>query len=422
MSKNKLNGLSRVERVPLLYNPLTKKCYDGEKHFKATHKDINEWSVTNSFKSEYVPIKCPDEKTLEEGHADFVKQADRLKEESKGRINLYLSGTLKKASLALFFYMANAKGYVPEELTEIETEWFINCNHGQLVFVEPRYKKSMVHSYDINSMYPSLMRDVHFKIPMKQGTFTTLTQKEFATLEFFKYGIYRVKIVPPPEFVPDECEMDEEEYKKYLKYNTTRRTFRFNKNNFYTSIDLNVAKKLKLEMTIIEDNNPNFLGYGSGTTLTGSQVFKMFVDNMFKLRTETKNKDFKTILNILWGALCSTNLKTFQYDITKDLNFNIDIDPEKYVVANQYLKGNTFKIEYYKKDHYFNYAWVRLKPFLLAYGRQKLGRLMMPYITYIVSVNTDGFKTFHEIPIKVGEAIGDIRYEGIVEETRFKKN
>ena len=47
---------------------------------------------------------------------------------------------------------------------------------------------------------------------------------------------------------------------------------------------------------------------------------------------------------------------------------------------------------------------------------------MMPYITYIVSVNTDGFKTFDEIPIKVGEAIGDIRYEGIVEETRFKKN
>jgi len=181
MSKNKLNGLSRVERKPLIYDPIIKKCYDGEMHFKATHKEINAWSVTNSFKSEYIPIKCPDDKTLEEGHADFVKQADKLKEQSKGRINLYLSGTLKKASLALFFYMANAKGYVPEELTEMETEWFINCNHGQLVFVDPMYKDRKSHSYDINSMYPSLMRDQHFKIPMKQGTFTTLTQDAWMT-------------------------------------------------------------------------------------------------------------------------------------------------------------------------------------------------------------------------------------------------
>lgn len=421
MSKNKLNGLSRVERKPLIYDPITKKCYNGEMYFKATHKEINAWSVTNSFKSEYIPIKCPDEKTLEEGYAEFVKQADKLKEQSKGRLNLYLSGTLKKASLALFFYMANAKGYVPEELTEMETEWFINCNHGQLVFVDPMYKDRKSHSYDINSMYPSLMRDQHFKIPMKQGTFTTLTQDAFEKLAFFQYGIYRVKIDPPPEFVPDECEMTKEEYKMYYKYNATRRTFRFNKNNYYTSTDLNVAKKLELKMTIIEDESPNFLAYGAGTTLTGSQVFKMFVDNMFKLRTETKNKDFKTILNILWGALCSSNLKTFQYDITKELTFDIDIDPEKYIISNQYfVRNNIFKIEYYKKNNYFNYAWIRMKPFLLAFGRQKLGRVMTPYITNIVSVNTDGFKTYSKIEIEVGEAIGDVRYEGLVEESRFK--
>ena len=423
---NKLTGLSVKERTALLYNPLTKECYDGEKHFTATKIEINQWSITKSYTSKYVPIKCPEHRTLEEAHSDFVKQADKLKEQSNGLINLYKTGTLKRASLALFFYMANKNEYVPEELTDMEIEWLNNTNHGQLVYLEPAegspldVKDMPLHSYDINAFYNSLMRDVHFKIPIKQGTFKTIESKDFNKLQFFQYGIYRV-IIEQPRKVTLEPDMDEDDYEKYFHYRTCKKIFRFNKNNYYTSIDLNVAKKLKLNMSIIEDGTHNFLSYGSGTTLTGSQLFGFFVKDLYKLRTETKNKDFKLIMNLLWGSLCETNISHYQYDVTKG-GINIDIDTKKYDILNQYfVRDNIFKIEYCKKNNYYKYPWARMKPFLLAFGRQKLGRVMMPYIDTVMTVNTDGFKTYREIDIQTGTGIGEVRYEGIaLKENRFE--
>ena len=55
----------------------------------------------------------------------------------------------------------------PEPLTEMENEWFMQCNHGQIVFSKPY--EGETHSYDINSMYASIMRHVNFKILIKQG-------------------------------------------------------------------------------------------------------------------------------------------------------------------------------------------------------------------------------------------------------------
>ena len=400
---NRVLGLSKKERAQLIYNPVTKQAYDGVKHFTTTKADINQWSVTSSYTSEYIPIKQEKDKTLEETYEAFIKQADRLKKQSRGKINLYKSGTLQKASLALFFFMANKREILPEELTDMETKWLILCNHGQMTYLESGVKDTMFHSYDINSMYASLLRDVHFKIPIKQGTFYKLTQAEFDDLKFYQYGIYRVQI--DNDGKPN-----------------TRKMFRFNANNYYTTIDLNTAKKLRLKMNIIETGEYNFLGYGKGTTVTGSVLFKSFVDMLYKMRVEHKNNDFKKILNLLWGSLCSTNIHTYQYNITKELNVNINLDPERHIIVNQFfVRDNIFKIEFCKKDDYFKYPWARLKPFLLAFGRQTITRIIEPYLSSIVAINTDGFKSCVELEdIKLGDGIGQLRYEGLMPENRFK--
>ncbi len=215
---NRVLGLSKKERAPLIYNPVTKEAYDGVKHFTTTKADINQWSVTSSYTSEYIPIKQEKDKTLEETYEAFIKQADRLKKQSRGKINLYKSGTMQNASLALFFFMANKREIVPEELTDMETKWLILCNHGQMTYLQQGVKDNMFHSYDINSMYASLLRDVHFKIPIKQGTFMKLTKTEFDELKYYQYGIYRVQIDNDGQ--PN-----------------TRKMFRFNANNYYTTID-----------------------------------------------------------------------------------------------------------------------------------------------------------------------------------------
>ena len=272
-----------------------------------------------------------------------------------------------------------------------------------MTYLESGVKDTMFHSYDINSMYASLLRDVHFKIPIKQGTFYKLTQAEFDDLKFYQYGIYRVQI--DNDGKPN-----------------TRKMFRFNANNYYTTIDLNTAKKLRLKMNIIETGEYNFLGYGKGTTVTGSVLFKSFVDMLYKMRVEHKNNDFKKILNLLWGSLCSTNIHTYEYNITKELNVNINLDPERHIIVNQFfVRDNIFKIEFCKKDDYFKYPWARLKPFLLAFGRQTITRIIEPYLSSIVAINTDGFKSCVELEdIKLGDGIGQLRYEGLMPENRFK--
>ena len=133
----------------------------------------------------------------------------------------------------------------------MENEWFMQCNHGQIVFSKPY--EGETHSYDINSMYASIMRHVNFKIPIKQGTFQKLTTQEFDDAKFFQYGIYRVIIKNNGE-------------------ENTRKMFRFNTNHYYTSTDLSVAKKLGLTMTLMEDCEFNFLGYGKGTCMQGILV------------------------------------------------------------------------------------------------------------------------------------------------------
>jgi len=211
---NKMIGLSKNERTPLIYDPRTKEAFDGVKYFITTKAEINAWSVTKSYTSEYIPIKKEPEKSLEETYNAFIEQAEKLKKQSRGKINLFKSGTLQKASLALFFFNANKLKIVPEPLTELETKWLICCNHGQLVFKDKHVDLNQpLHSYDINSMYASLLRNVYFKIPIKQGTFMKLTRAEFYEAKFYKYGIYRVEI--------------ENDGKP-----NTRKMFRFNHNNY----------------------------------------------------------------------------------------------------------------------------------------------------------------------------------------------
>ncbi len=85
---------------------------------------------------------------------------------------------------------------------------------------------------------------------------------------------------------------------------------------------------------MIENEEYNFLSYGKGTTTTGSILFKSFVDMLYKMRCEHTNSDFKKILNLLWGSLCASNIRTFQYDLTKDLDVNINLDPDRHIILN----------------------------------------------------------------------------------------
>ena len=64
------------------------------------------------------------------------------------------------------------------------------CIYWRINFTE---YEGGAYKYDIKSQYPSILKSV-FMIPLKAGEFKKFSKDEFDKLEYFTYGIYRVKI------------------------------------------------------------------------------------------------------------------------------------------------------------------------------------------------------------------------------------
>jgi len=133
--------------------------------------------------------------------------------------------------------------------------------------------KGELHSYDIKSMYPSLY-SAALAFPIKGGAFTNL--KELA--DNVPVGIYR-------------CEIEETD--------DSHKLFRYNKTNYYTNVDIKLARALKLKINLIQDNSANALIYKRSCLVLGSQLFKQYVDLLYPIK-EAGMKRAKTLLVCLW--------------------------------------------------------------------------------------------------------------------------
>ena len=84
-------------------------------------------------------------------------------------------------------------------------------------------------------------------------------------------------------------------------------------------------------------------------------------------------------------------------------------------------RKNDTLVYYVKKDKYFETNFARIKPFLLAKGRSKIGNILFEYKNDIIYSHTDS-AIFSKKPenIKTGTKIGELRYEGFCEKFRCK--
>ena len=401
MSSNYVYGISRKARKVLVYDPSTnpRQCWNGKEHLTFTSIEVREMYTKKSNKSKYIPIEKEDGKTLEDTYDSFVELAEKVLQETEGKINLYKTGTSSKVSLKLFFDEMTNRMIEADPIDEKEGIFLHNTNQGAIIYSDKDGYTGKGYSYDVNSLYPSIMKSVNFRVPIKKGTFRKLTKTEFENMlnTFFQYGIYRVQI-------------DVSSYHKYPKL------FRVNKNNYYTSIDLNVAKGMGLRMEIIEDGEDNFLHYGADSSMTGSQLFKNYVDYLSNLRKTTGDKIYKLFLNQLWGGLCQFNKvpKPILYDVTKPFDYGETFSNNENVmiIKQGFTTWPKWKIEYMYKSRLYRYSWARLKPFMLAKGRETIGRIMKPHLQHIHRIHTDGFVSSKELDIETGTDIGKLRYEG----------
>lgn len=100
-------GRATKEMTPLAcvqYENNDFECYDGKSKFLTTHEERQN---INKNPDEYgyilIHVNEKNGETCETAYHRFVKDADLLKKETKGLINMYKTGTYKKTALALFY-------------------------------------------------------------------------------------------------------------------------------------------------------------------------------------------------------------------------------------------------------------------------------------------------------------------------------
>ena len=380
-------NISYNEKIPLLYDKITYEAYDGEIVRKLSKEEYND--ISNNFKSKYIIIHRQTQKdktlTLKEEYDELIPIINTLKKESNGYINLYKSGSYKNAGLDLFDRFTKFMSE-PDEILQDESVWIHEASKGSaLIWAEPY--EGELYKYDVKSLYPHLMTLPTLKFPIKRGEFIILDK--FG--EFFQFGIYRCVI-------------------KKSDDSNINKLFKFNGNHYYTSISLEHAKKLGLDIQLIQDSKPNFLYYSREKLITFNEVFKPYVEFLFELKDKGIDKA-KFILNILWGALCEIDKKRFYDD--KEINIQPDEEIMFFRPSNFDDDVDVIVINKINKKYKTNYA--RLCPFLLSKGRSHMSNIMFENREHIHRIQTDGFLSDKLIHSNIDVKIGELKYEGFTE-------
>jgi hypothetical protein len=377
------------EKTPIMWDKKTFEAYDGIKKWVMSKKEGND--ISYNFKSPYIIIHRQEQGrdengdkitiTLEQEYDEFIINADRLKEESKGMINLYKTGSHYQTALSLFDRIT--KFVNPEPILQDETEWIKNSSFSALIWAD-EYEGEL-YKYDVKSLYPHLMNSTTLKFPVKRGEFKKL---ESFPNEYFEYGIYRCMV----------NKSDDDNINKL---------FKFNYHNYYTAIDLTTAKSLGLNITLIQDDKPNFLYYSRDKTITFKEVFENYIDILFPLKDKKVSKA-KDILNILWGALCQID-KHKMY-VEEEFKMSEDEELIEMYPSNTEEDKHVFKTT--KINNYYKTPFARLCPFLISQGRRHMTNIMLEHKDTIMRIQTDGFYTTKLIHTNTNVKMGELKYEG----------
>ena len=334
------------------------QAFDGEKCFvisKQEYDDARYKYLSSPFLLVNKDvIKDTREATcIEDAFFTYIEIADDLKTISNGKFNFYKTPTVKNMALNHFYELT--KSIQPDEINNSEAEWINKASFHAITYWE-KYKGD-VHVYDINSRYPHIMQKSINHFPIKEGTWRTITKIEDKP----EYGIYRC-IITGPDIRP---------YKFFV----------FNPENYYTHLDIVVAREYGM-IIILVDDGPNFLHYSKDCLMSGSFLFKKYVEDLYPLKQE-KCKGAKLLLNILWGALTETKL--FKQTTDPKDKFNLS------GVQITRLQTDTHIRTHYTKhqEGLFRTNYGRIKPFVLAYARSQMFFSFRKWEPLVVRIHTD---------------------------------
>ena len=402
--KQAIKGVSFQERKPVMYNydydNDNYTLYDGTEQYTATKEQYREM---NKLSSTSMLLRVSNKEDLEKEYNVFIDQANKLLEETNGRVNMYKTGSIKATALK-FFQQTTKAVQEADKIQGLEGHLLLDTYRGGTLYSKPY--KGKAYKADYCSQYPSIMTS-KMEFPYKAGQFLKISKEEMSTWiakekQYFKYGIYRAVI----------------------SGNIHKAMFRENKLHAYTHIDMGTAHTEGYNIELIQDGKCNFLFYPRNTRISGAQLFKEFVEELYPIK-ERHNKDVpelnfeyaKKLLNILWGALsekrvCQEIYTSLEDDSVLELGINEE-------VADVVMLGQgKCKYETESLDDLFVSGYARISPFLTAKARQIIADMIRDNCSLdsVVRVHTDGIITStplkNTFKNKTDALLGELGYEG----------
>ena len=389
MSKSiRVRGTSDNERKPAIYEKLeddTIKFYCSNGYRTMTQEQFDD--ITSKPKtSSHIMVQKEKRHhdvlllSLKDQYELFIKEADKLKLISDGKVNLYKTGNVARTALSLFYSFDVPLG---GSISFKEMEIMEACKNGGLIWGEEY--KGKAYKYDIVSQYPAIMRSDHMTFPIKAGKLKTMKKPEFEALKYFSYGIYHVKV-----------------------HGADYRLFKTNEDNWYTHICLNRAMTLKYKIELVEDGESNALLY-EGCLVNGAKLFRPYVDYLFQFKN-AGHKEVKKYLNALWGKLCMLD----KFEIQLNDKDNDCIRDDKFLL--QLLPTSTdctnFTATLQRKGQTYDTNYARIKPFLASKARCQMSCMIEKNLSNVKRCYVDGIILSKRIKdVKLGENIGELKFE-----------
>jgi hypothetical protein len=261
---------------------------------------------------------------------------------------------------------------------------------GRTEIFKPEYHgKKKLYCYDVNSLYPFVMRNNDFPTNFKRWTLTYDPEA---------MGFYEATVeVPKDMYLPPLPYVAEMERSKKLIFPTGKFS------GVWSTIELEYARSLGVKI----------LSTGRGALFhNGGPIFKGYIDTLYEMRMDAKAKGdgvgdvlTKLLMNSLYGRFgLNTDREQILFDdFTKGLKFHSEINIEKDGKEKCYrLMTKPVKLEQ-------TFTNVSISAWVTSLSRIHMHKLMWPARKELYYTDTDSLFTTKKM--KTGNKLGELKEE-----------
>jgi hypothetical protein len=340
--------------------------FDGKREIHMSFAEFDEL-----MKDGRLYVCCLYRESLKEKRESYFRMADYFKEKTNGLINMYKDH--KMSRIAFDLWRKTSKSIAePEPIEVYEHQPLVEANIGGVHWYQAGTFEHCT-DYDINMMYMHYMSTSTFQFPTrKPDEVKHITTKELNDQPFYKFGLYKCKILGSSIWLPPKYSKDF---------------------NWVTQYILMIAKEEGLCIEMCDDSDEANAMIYTSNRLKGDKAFGEYKNIVEELRASAEGTEFqlesKKFTSCLWGYMCSRNKKIETFK--QDDEFNLD---DYDVKELRPIVDGGYRMKHFDKVEKLKFSYGRIGAFLTTFCRYQLFKLVKKLNikdSDVVVLNTDSF-------------------------------